>query len=317
MYRYPPRKYAVPPNIINEGENEIMLRVVVCNGLGEITPDKPFDLLTYSGEKLNLYGGWEYKIAVRSEPRPEELFLNREAFGLYNAMIYPAREYPVKGVLFYQAESNDKNPLEYESLFKALINDWRETRNAPQLPFIFAQLPIWGKPGSDDENDSWAILRDAQEKARSIPFTAMVVTLDTGEWNDLHPTDKKTVGERFFLAEEKLIFGDNNSSPGPRPVKCETKDGCLIITFENVADTLVAKGRVTLTLIKGDERREMEAVINGKESLCISLEGFSPERVLYAWANTPRGAGLFNSDGLPAAPFRAGRQRTLPTGNEG
>lgn len=302
-YRYPPRKYAVPPGVVREGKNVIVVRAGCHNGEGEWTPDKPYFLFNEK-VRIDLAGTWRYRIGARCGPRPEELFLNREVSGLYNAMIYPAREFPVRGILYYQAESNDKNPHEYEALFKALISGWRTMRGNPDLPFVFVQLPIWGVPSENDETHAWAILRDAQMKALSLPQTAMAVCLDAGEWNDLHPVDKKTIGERLFLAVEKCVFGVDNSSPGPLPVSRHVKDGVLTITFANCAGGLVAKTPVVLTIVADSGCYAREAEIAGSDTLRVNIGLLSPERILYAWANTPKHAGLFNGEGLPAAPFR-------------
>jgi sialate O-acetylesterase len=310
-YRYPPRKYAVPPGLVREGENTIAVRVVCNNGLGEFTRGKPYMLFDGTGgtveneaASIDLAGTWRYKTGAQCGPRPEELFLNREASGLYNAMIYPAREFPVKGTLYYQAESNDRKPEEYELLFKTLISGWRTLRGRPDLPFVFAQLPVWGPPSDNDETHPWARLRAAQQAALSLPHTAMAVCLDAGEWNDLHPADKKTVGERLFLAAEKLVFGADNSSPGPLPLRHEIKDGVLTITFTNCADGLAARTPLVLTAVADGKHHALAAKIAGPRTLRADLGGTKPERVLYAWANTPKHAGLFNSEGLPAAPFR-------------
>jgi sialate O-acetylesterase len=224
-------------------------------------------------------------------------------------MIHPAKDFPVKGVLYYQAESNDQNPAEYETLFKTLITDWRTARGDMTLPFVFVQLPVWGVPSGSNEADAWAVLRDAQAKALSLPHTAMAVGLDAGEWNDLHPLDKKTIGTRLFLAVEKLVFGEENSSPGPVPASWETVSGAsgdsmLRIRFKNCAEGLTAKGGITVTLGAGTVLVERPAVIEGADTLAILLEDFRPDYALYAWANTPIGAGLYNMEGLPAPPFR-------------
>jgi sialate O-acetylesterase len=324
-YRYPPRKYTVPSGLVREGENTITIRVVCNNGLGEFTRDKPYMLFeeptgteepdetgktgeavpvrTGKTANINLAGTWQYKTGAVCGPRPEELFLNREASGLYNAMIYPAREFPVKGVLYYQAESNDGKPEEYERLFKTLINGWRTLRGKPDLPFVYVQLPVWGQPSDNDETHSWAQLRAAQQAALTLPHTAMAVGLDAGEWNDLHPVDKKTIGERLFLAVEKLVFGADNTSPGPLPHHHEIKDSILTITFTNCANGLAARTPLVLTAVSGGTHRALTAEITGAATLRADLSGLKPERVLYAWANTPKHAGLFNSEGLPAAPF--------------
>jgi sialate O-acetylesterase len=312
--RYPPRKYTVRPGLIREGENTIVIRVVCNNGLGEFTRGKPYVLFGENNgtegaaanqcANIDLAGTWHYKIGARCGPRPEELCLKREASGLYNAMIHPAREFPVKGILYYQAESNEGKPEEYELLFKTLITGWRTMRGRPDLPFVFVQLPVWGLPSDNDEAHPWAILRAAQQTALSLPHTAMATGLDAGEWNDLHPVDKKTIGERLFLAVEKLVFGASNSSPGPLPLRHEVKNGVLTIPFANCANGLTAKTPLVLTAVANGKHHALAAKITGHDMLQAELGGLQPERVLYAWANTPKHAGLFNTEGLPAAPFR-------------
>jgi sialate O-acetylesterase len=219
-------------------------------------------------------------------------------------MIYPARHFPVKGFLYYQAESNDGKPEEYERLFKTLITGWRMIRGRPDLPFIFVQLPVWGEPSDNDESHSWAVLRAAQQAALSLPQTAMAVGLDAGEWNDLHPVDKKAIGERLFLAVERLVFGADNSSPGPLPLRHEIKDDTLTITFSHCADGLTAQTPLVLTAIADGQYYTLTAKIARTDTVQAELDGIRPERVLYAWANTPKYTGLFNSEGLPVAPFR-------------
>jgi sialate O-acetylesterase len=303
-YRYPPRTYAVSPGVIREGENTVVIRVVCNDGQGEVTRGKPFGLFD-GGASIDLRGVWRYRTGARCGARPAELFLNREAFGLYNAMIHPAQDFPVRGVLFYQAESNDEKPLEYEALFKALIACWRAARGDQALPFIFVQLPLWGEPSDNNEGHAWAVLRNAQAAALSLPGTAMAVGLDAGEWNDLHPLDKKTIGRRLFLAAERLVHGADNSSPGPVPAGFAVRDGVLSIAFTGCAEGLAAAGGgVTVTLITQGTARNVFMKICGKDTLAGETGGGRIDRILYAWANAPKYAGLFNSEGLPAPPFR-------------
>ncbi|MDR1867248.1 MAG: sialate O-acetylesterase [Treponema sp.] len=300
-YRYPPRRYRIPDYLLREGENTIVIRIVCNNGAGEITVGKPFEI---ENAHIDLKGKWHYAIGAAYLERPPELFLNSKAYGLYNAMIYPLHSFPIKGILFYQAESNDKAPDEYEPLFRTLIADWRALWADPELPFLFVQLPIWGKIEDNTEQSPWARLREAQRKALEIPHTAMAVGLDAGEWNDLHPLDKKTIGERLFLAEEKLLHGADNSSPGPIVDRFDLKGDELILVFNNCGHGLTAHGNsVGLTVVSGGIYHHLNASIKGTNQLCLRLGAIKPEKVLYAWANAPRHRELFNSEGLPALPF--------------
>ena len=387
-YRYPPRKYPVNAGLLKEGKNRIAIRVTCNSGEGGVTDDKPFRIFTHN-EILELAGTWKYQIGAAAAQRPAEFFFQRQSMGLFNAMIAPVLDYPLTGVIWYQGESNDPNPHEYAALFPALINDWRK-RNGSPLPFLFVQLPLFGEPQDGGESSSWAVIRAAQAQALSLPATGMAAGLDLGEWNDLHPLDKKGIGRRLALAAEKTVYGAPNTSPGPMVRGVERRGGRLFITFDNCGKGIISKEDnhgvtrsfkrereeednhgVTRSLRKREEEDE-KGVVVGKQSglpirsdcgqrtpflpLSSSLSFFSvllrgkffffrtrtrtppvhltviaaggetfrvpvnitgpdcvsvdisavknPEKVLYAWANNPRGPLLFNSDGLPVIPFR-------------
>jgi sialate O-acetylesterase len=149
------------------------------------------------------------------QPCPPGFFIDWQPMGLYNGMIAPALRMALKGVLFYQGESNDKNPQEYAALIKTMVQCWRDTsqnvspKTSPQggcLPFISAQLPLFEIPTDNNETDTWPLVREAQEAILDLPCTALAPMLDTGEWNDLHPLDKRSVGERLADAAWQLLF---------------------------------------------------------------------------------------------------------------
>jgi sialate O-acetylesterase len=127
-YRYPPRKYSIPAGVMRKGKNRIVIRVVCCNGDGGVTTGKPFRIFAQGSESNNvieLKGTWKYRVGVSVGCRPQEFFLHRQPMGLFNAMIAPLLGFPLRGVLWYQGESNDSNPDEYAKLFTIMINDWR------------------------------------------------------------------------------------------------------------------------------------------------------------------------------------------------
>jgi len=307
-YQYPPRKYTVPAGLLRPGKNWIVIRVVCCNGNGGVTEGKDFRL--FSGdESVELDGTWEYRVGVRaSKPCPEPFFLQRQPMGLFNAMIAPMLGFPCKGILWYQGESNDSRPEEYEKLFAAHVADWQgKWRRADEdMPFLFVQLPIWGKPGENDESSSWAILRGAQRSALSLPSTGMAVGLDLGEWNDLHPLDKKGIGHRLALVAERLVFKKRNSSPGPLLRGVRHSQGKLFLVFSNCGLGLVADEKPYVTVIAGGRHHRLPAKIEDLDCLSVDVSSVqNPERVLYAWAGNPRDRQLYNSEGLPVIPFRA------------
>jgi len=303
-YRYPPRKYPVKQGLLHSGKNRIVIRVTCNNGEGGVTQDKPLRVFT-EGVSIELTGAWKYKIGAAAQTRPEEFFFQRLSTGNYNAMIAPLLKYPFRGVIWYQGESNDPNPREYSSLFISMIKDWRKKNNNALLPFLFVQLPIFGEPQDNDENSSWAIIRQAQESALSLPATGMAAALDLGEWNDLHPLNKKDVGFRLFLAAEKTLFKEENSSPGPTLRCFEKRQEKLFVFFDNCAKGLHVQEKPYVTVIDEKAKSRLSAQIEGPDSISIDLSAVkNAKKVLYAWANNPRDRQLFNSEGLPALPFK-------------
>jgi sialate O-acetylesterase len=213
-------------------------------------------------------------------------------------------QFPVKGVIWYQGESNDRCPGEYAALFPALIHDLREKTARPDLPFIFTQLPIWGSPSENNEANSWAIIREAQHAALSLAHTGMAAALDLGEWNDLHPLNKKDVGLRLALAAEKLVFGADNTSPGPLLRETEMCGDRLVMRFDNCGG-LHSEGQSFVSVVSDNGRLRLPLAIEGPDCISVDLSAVeNPQRVLYAWADNPRDRQLFNSEGLPVLPFR-------------
>jgi sialate O-acetylesterase len=303
-YRYPPRKYA-SKGLFKEGKNRIVIRVTCNNGEGGVTRGKPFRIFT-DNESVELSGIWKYKTGAAVSERPAEFCFHYKPMGNYNAMIAPVLKYPLKGVIWYQGESNDQNPHEYARLFRLMIQDWRKKNGNDELPFLFVQLPIWKDPSDNDENSSWATIREAQKSVLCLPATGMAAALDLGEWNDIHPINKKDVGFRLFLAAEKIVFKKENSSPGPILRGFERRQEKLYLYFDNCGDGLRADGeKPHVSVIYKDGQTRLSAEIEGKDVICIDISAVkNPQKILYAWADNPHDRQLFNSDGLPVIPFK-------------
>jgi len=304
-YRYPPRKY-VPQGLIKQGKNRIVIRVVCNCGDGGITADKPFRVFT-DNESAELTGVWKYKIGAKTQTRPEEYFFQRYPMGNYNAIIAPVLKFPIKGVIWYQGESNESNPHEYEKLFKSMIKDWRKN-NREDLPFLFVQLPIFNPESDNNEQSRWALLREAQTSALSLPNTGMAAALEFGEWNDIHPINKKDVAYRLFLAAQKIVYGTDNTSPGPlvKEYKIKTDEQKIYIYFTNCGEGLITKEKSScVTVFANNVSVNLPVKIEGKDCISIDISSVkNPQKILYAWADNPRDRNLYNSEGLPVIPFR-------------
>ncbi|MNJ51809.1 hypothetical protein D3C77_471240 [compost metagenome] len=222
-------------------------------------------------------------------------------------MIAPLREFPVKGILWYQGESNSGRPAGYRGLFAALVRDWRRNWGDSDLPFIYVQLANFGE--ADDTQVNWAELREEQRRSLDVPRTAMAVTIDVGEYNDLHPQDKKTVGQRLALCARKLAYGEKQLvHSGPMFKQVEHRGDTLVLHFDHIGSGLVVRGgggKLHGFAVCGPDGHfcPAQAVISGDTVIVRHEEISQPVHARYAWANNPAGANLYNREGLPASPF--------------
>jgi sialate O-acetylesterase len=307
-YLYPRRRYDIPPNVLKEGENIVVIRVINNTGIGGFVLDKPYEIDT-DKDTVDLKGDWKFKVGDIMPSLASQTFIRWKPLGLYNAMIAPLLNYKIKGSTWYQGESNADRPIEYRKLFPAMINDWREKWGEGNFPFLFVQLPNFMEAKSEPSESNWALLREAQLMTLSLPETGMAVTIDIGEWNDIHPVDKLDVGNRLALAAEKIAYGKNNlvySGPIYKSMKVEGNK--IVLTFDHVGSGLMAKGNGKLKYfsIAGKDKRFVwaKAKIENNKVVVWSDKVTNPVAVRYAWADNPAGANLYNKEGLPASPFR-------------
>ena len=311
-YQYPPRRYELPANLLKPGKNIIVVRLVNTAGKGGFVPDKPYNL-TAGGQTIDLRGDWQYKVGqaynLRDIPFNGGFSAQNEPTGLYNTMVAPAINYTIKGFIWYQGEANTSKAAEYNQLLPALIADWRTKWNEGTLPFLYVQLPNFMDVQYLPSESQWAELREAQLNTLSVPNTAMAVAIDAGEWNDIHPLNKKAVGDRLAVAAENMVYGDKSVVPSGPIYKSTTVNGNqIIISFTNTGGGLIVKGGGELEqfAIAGADKKFVwaKAVIDGDKVIVSSQDVPNPMYVRYAWADNPEGANLYNKEDLPASPFR-------------
>ena len=307
-YQYPPRRYAIPSNIMRAGENTIVVRVISNSGEGGFVLDKAYEIVT-PDTAIDLRGVWQYRLGAAMEPLASQTFVRWKPLGLYNAMIVPLLNYRMKGVIWYQGESNAGRPVEYRELLPALVRDWRSGWKQGDFPFLIVQLPNFMESKSEPSESNWAMLREAQLKALALPNTGLAATIDIGEWNDVHPLDKKDVGDRLALAAARVAYGDQKVVfSGPVYNSMKVDGNRVFLTFTNVGGGLMAKGGKELSCfaVAGPDKKFVwaRAMIADNKVIVWSSQISNPAAVRYAWADNPAGANLFNVEGLPASPFR-------------
>ena len=306
-YQYPPRKYDVPENLLKAGKNIIVVRVVNNIGRGGFIPDKPYQL-SAAGHTIDLKGPWKYKLAATMDPLPGKTFIEWQPLGLYNGMIAPLLNYTIKGVIWYQGESNTGRPREYRKLFPSLIADWRRQWNLGDFPFLYVQLANYMQAKDQPSESNWAELREAQLQTLSVPNTAMAVAIDIGEWNDVHPLDKEDVGKRLALGAQKVAYRDETVVySGPIYQSMKIEGNRITLAFTHIGGGLIAKGgELKEFAIAGVDKKFVWATakIQGDKVVVWNDDVPNPIAVRYAWADNPEGANLYNKEGLPASPFR-------------
>lgn len=304
-YQYPPRIYQIPEGILKAGKNFVTVRVVT-NPNGGFQEDKPYKIIL-DNKTIDLTGVWKYNTGAELPSAPSTTFFQYKPTGLFNSMIAPINNYKLKGVIWYQGESNLGRAKEYKSLMQDLINGWREKFNEPMLPFIYAQLPELNKAWNQPSESGLAELREAQREILNLPATGMAVTLGLGEWNDIHPLNKKGVAGLLALEARRVAYKENDiTTSGPKLIRAMVKDNSIILSFNSVGSGLYSNQILNGFTIAGADGKYVWAnasVISENRVRVWSHLVQQPVSVRYAWADNPQGANLKNKEGLFASPF--------------
>lgn len=309
-YMYPQRRYLLPAGTLRPGKNLVVVRITNHAGKGGFVPDKPYCLVA-GNDTLDLKGTWQYKVGEAfAAPQFQQGFsAQNNPTALYNAMLAPVTHYTIKGILWYQGESNTGNPSQYAQLMPALVNDWRRQWQQGDMPFLCVQLPGFGDIQYMPSESQWAATREAQQKVLALPHTGMAVAIDLGEWNDLHPDRKKEVGERLALLAQQLAYNEQGLvASGPLFRSAAIEGNRIVLSFNYTGSGLTTSdGEPPAAFaIAGADKKFVwaQARIEGDKVVVWSDAVATPRYVRYAWADMPDNPNLCNKEGLPAAPFR-------------
>jgi sialate O-acetylesterase len=307
-----PRVYRVPASGLKRGTNVIAVRVLDTGAGGGLYGGDDAMRLMYGStgnnpnhepKSIPLNGSWSCKqsASMRDAGWPPSTFDQNPSAPtvLHNGMVAPLLPYAIRGVVWYQGESNVGRERQYQALFPAMIADWRRAWGEGDFPFLFVQIAPYR--GMTPE------IREAQLLSwQRTTNTAMVVTIDCGDANDIHPANKQPVGARLALAARALAYGEKIEYSGPVFESLKIKGEDAILQFTHLSGGLVAKGgQLKGFAIGGTDNvfHPARAKIVGSTVVVNSPDVPQPAGVRYDWANVPEG-NLFNGAGLPATPFR-------------
>ena len=354
-YSYPPRRYVIPQGTLKAGKNMIALHVQLNSSEGRIRfyEEKPYMIFTdnvsvhpvasrnvecrpdtffpVDGEQIILAGEWQMKADAKVRNCPPGMFFEWVPTALYNAMLAPCFHHAIAGVLWYQGESDANHAVEYKGMLVKLMNLWRRKfiYGSKTLPFVVMQLPNWSDGHEEDStvnNMEWAYLRQAQSDAVNMAGNAgLAVTIDAGEWNDLHPEKKRTGGTRAAMEALRVAYGRTFISPAPKMLSVESKKNKFTVKFDCGNSSLQAftvKDKTSDLSVESKDKAvygfsflcQKKGEISVEEACAKLINDYEVEvtapkgsgelvELRYLFADNPAPVNLYSRDLLPAAPF--------------
>ena len=302
------RTYKIAPGVLHVGDNLLVVNTMSNYGSrGMLNSGSRRQLVMADGGTIPLDGSWQYQVvpdAVGYPPRtPWEPVGGLST--LYNAMIAPLGHFGFRAALWYQGESNTGEWQSYQGLLAGLMADWRRQLGA-ELPFLIVQLPNYGPQTSIPVESEWAGLREAQKQAVAHdPHAGLAVTIDIGDPQNLHPTNKQDVGRRLARAARHVVYGESVAPSGPVAMSATRSDGKVVVEFRDVEGSLVAyshESPIGFELCADSPKscQFADAHLNGTRIELTDVPG--TQRVRYCWADSPV-CTLFDGARLPAGPF--------------
>lgn len=303
-----PRNYKLEKGIAQMGKNIISIKVTDTGGSGGIRGNAEDFYYQVKNTTHSLCGEWYYKPWIVIDSRLE-IGPNDYPSLLYNSKINPLTQLPIKGMIWYQGESNIAHAYQYRDLLKSMITDWREKWGQGDFPFMIVQLANCGTAPQNPSESQWAELREAQLMGLDLPKTALAVCFDIGEANDIHARNKQGVGARLAIAAMKVAYDKDIVYSGPVYRSMEIFNNQVLLTFDHAGSGLVSKdkyGYVKGFCIASSDHKFIwaKAFIQGNRVIVYHPDLKNPVAVRYGWADNPDDVNLYNKEGLPASPFR-------------
>lgn len=314
------RSYDVPAKLVKK-RNLIAVRIVDhFNEGGFMGPGTMMRLSPKGGingvDPVGLAGKWKFQIEQELRPQPAPPNYSRLGAYHYNGMIHPLLRFPIRGMLWYQGEANanEREAVLYEKLLCTLRETWRKLWGIEDMLFYVVQLPNFKMRIDEAVETDWANMRESQFRACEVDaLSELAVTIDVGEADDIHPTDKRTVGQRLALIANHKVYGKQSEAGlaachGPSPKALKAESGKVTITYDFAGKGLVLRGEEALGVFHvadahGKFSNAKASIVDEHtvELICDGVE--KPSRVRYAWGDNPL-ANLYNSEGLPGRPFQ-------------
>ena len=307
-----PRQVLIPANTWKSGLNKLMIKMdkaIEPQWFGVGLQGASDDLfVSTETQKISLAdNNWKLMPAF-AQPHNFAHSSNNVGATIYNAMIAPLVPFALRGALWYQGESNAGRAYEYRTTFPLMIRDWRK-QWGDEFPFYFVQLSSYGSNQNSNEGSNWAELREAQTMTLQLPKTGMAVTTDIGDPKDIHPKNKQDVGKRLAASALQNTYNQQVTPSGPLYKSVVFDNDKATISFDFVANGLVAKdkyGYLKGFEIAGDNHEfyYVRAEIVGDKVVVKHPKSLKVAAVRYAWSDAPEEANLFNTEGYPASSFR-------------
>ncbi|MGH8036929.1 MAG: sialate O-acetylesterase [Stenotrophomonas sp.] len=304
------RSYPLPPGLLKAGTNTVVVNVLDTWGDGGLAgPASAHAVQLDDGTRIVLDTPWQYRAAPGDQAPPLAPWQSATGLStLYNGMIAPLGNYGLRGMLWYQGESNTGDGSAYAAKLRSLRDDWR-SRFGAQMPLLVVQLAAYGQPPVAPVESGWAQVREAQRRvAAEDPHTGLALAIDIGDAYDIHPPNKQELGRRLARVARQVVYGEQAlAASGPTPGSVSRTSVEVRIAFDGVTGALVATGAngpIGFELCDAEAKHcaYADATLDGHAVVLNSLRAATAARVRYCWADGPV-CTLRDSSGAPAGPF--------------